>query len=166
MIALVAGCPLFHHDYPPCSVGDTALLTVDYDHVVDIEDGSMVPLVSAPQGGVIMLAGARIAGTTTCQLDATGALRDPTTQKIIGLDVRPLVVKPRGDGWLVPDPGLSDMPNIAVCPSAAATRSIDGNAYRLELSLQDSSGATLAQLAATVTPTCSDDGLCTSECQL
>ena len=132
--------------------------------LVEVHDGSQVPLVMAPQGGHIMLVGAKVRGTSDCMLDATGALRDLTTNRVIGLDERALLLSTASDGWAQPsDPPLSSMPNVAVCPSSAATTSVDGHPYQLELTLTDGS-KTVATLTAMVTPTCAGDTYCHSDC--
>ena len=133
--------------------------------LIEVHDGTAVPLVRAPQGGHIMLVGAKLKGSTDCTLDATGALRDPATNRVLGLDERALLLTTGGDGWSHPsDPPLSSVPNVAVCPTSAATMSVDGNAYTFELTLRDGS-KTVATLTATVTPTCPmGDSYCHIEC--
>jgi hypothetical protein len=134
--------------------------------LVEARDGTQVPLVRAPQGGHIMLVGAKLQNSTDCMLDATGDLRDPTTGRVIGLDQRSLLLSSGSDGWAQPsDPALSSMPNVAVCPSAAASKSIDGNPYTVELALVDGDGKSVAMLSATVTPMCpAGDDYCHTEC--
>jgi hypothetical protein len=164
---LLAGCPLFEQTLPECDVLDTTdivLVASDPNSVVsDLEDGSEVPLIAAPQGGHIMLVGARVRAASDCQLAATGALRDPTTQRVIGLEQRPLLLERRTDGWAVPRAGLDAMPNVAVCPSAAAAASIDGNPYQLEISLSTLDGAPIATRTIMVTPTCTS-AYCHADC--
>ena len=177
-VVALAGCPA--HDLPACHVvpadggavggGSNAVEAVlvaagDDGVLVEIHDGSPVPLVRAPQGGHIMLVGAKLKGSSDCMLDATGALRDPASGRVIGLDERALLLSTGADGWSQPsDPPLSSMPNVAVCPSSAATRSVDGNPYMLEVTLRDGA-TTVATLTATVTPTCAaGDGYCHTEC--
>jgi hypothetical protein len=177
-VLVLAGCPA--HDLPACHVvpadggavggGSNAVEAVlvaagEDGALIEIHDGSPVPLVSAPQGGHIMLVGAKLKGSSDCMLDATGALRDPTSGRVIGLDERALLLSTGSGGWSQPsDPPLSSMPNVAVCPSSAATLSVDGNPYTLELTLRDGS-TTVATLTATVTPTCAaGDGYCHTDC--
>jgi hypothetical protein len=130
----------------------------------DVVDNGEVELIAAPQGGHILLVGARIAAADErCQLIATGALRDPQTRRVIGVEQRPLLLERHPEGWLSPRAGLDAMPNVAVCPSAAAMVSIDGNLYTLEIELSSTTGAPLASLAATIQPTCSSE-FCRAEC--
>jgi hypothetical protein len=174
-LVALAGCP---KNPPTCHVQvpdggapgggngvDVVIVVAAQDGtLVEVHDGAQVPLVFAPQGGHIMLVGARIKNSSDCQLDATGDLRDPATNRVLALDKRPLLLTTAADGWAQPsDPALSSMPNVAVCPSAAATQSIDGNAYTLELTLV-AGGTTVATLAATVTPTCNGDSYCHTDC--
>jgi hypothetical protein len=130
----------------------------------DVVDNGDVELIAAPQGGHILLVGARIAATDErCQLVATGALRDPQTRRVIGVEQRPLLLERRLDGWLYPRAGLDAMPNVAVCPSAAAVVSIDGNPYTLEVELSSITGTPVASLAATIQPRCSSE-FCRVDC--
>jgi hypothetical protein len=131
--------------------------------IADVSEGAEVELIAAPQGGHILLVGARIKADGGCKLDATGALRDIATSRVIGLEQRPMLLEPAAGGYVMPRQGLDAMPNVAVCPSAAATTSVDANPYRLELHLATSEGETITDLAATVTPTCTSD-YCRSDC--
>ena len=112
--------------------------------------------------------GARVHSKSSCMIDATGTLRDLTTNGEIGVDTHTLILDPYPDGWARPrDPGsLSSMPNVPVCPPLTGNTSVDGNPFQAELTLQDASGATVATLDATVTPMCpTGDGFCHLECQ-
>lgn len=167
-VLLLAGCPLFGEEtLPECNVvdaNDVVLVASSSSNVIfDLQDGSEIPLFPAPQGGHIMLAGARFRTTASCQVSATAALRDPVSQRVIALEQRPLLLERRSDGWAVPREGIDAMPNIAPCPSAAATSSIDGNPYLLEVALTTLDGAPIATRSVTITPTCADD-FCRSNC--
>lgn len=146
---------------------DAELVAVDNDGNVNvIHDGDHVTLMGAPQGGHIILVGARVHTDDTCQLDATGALRDPATQRVLGLDQRALYVEATGDGWAAPSmPGsLSAMPNVAVCPTSATTAAVNGGTYQLELTI-NLDGNQVADLKASVIPTCGpNDSYCSSDC--
>jgi hypothetical protein len=138
----------------------------DMGNVHTIHDGDHVTLMRAPQGGHIILVGARVHTDDTCQLDATGSLRDTATNRVLGLDERTLYVDATGDGWAAPSQpaSLSAMPNVAVCPTSATTAAVNGNPYQLELSIM-LDGAQVADLEASVIPTCgADDGYCSTEC--
>jgi hypothetical protein len=130
-----------------------------------ISDGDPVTLMRAPQGGHILLVGARIHNDDTCQLDATGSLRDTASNRVLGLDERSMYLTKTGDGWSQPEASLSAAPNVAVCPNSATTAAVAGNIYQLEIALVDSSGAQVADVKANVIPTCdADDTYCTQEC--
>ncbi len=165
LVAPLTGCP--HPTLPECDVlgaSNVVLVASDYnDAVRDITDGSQVPLLAAPQGGHILLVGARVRATSDCQLIATGSLRDPATQRVLGLEQRPLLLDQRSDGWAVPRPGLDAMPNVAVCPSAAASTQIYGREYKLEVSLTTLDETPIATLSAMITPTCAD-AYCEGDC--
>lgn len=167
LLALLAGCP--EQTLPECDVIDSSsivLVASDYnDAMIDISDGSQVPLLGAPQGGHILLVGARVRARSDCQLVATAALRDPATQRVIGLEERPLLLDSHANGWAKPRPGLDAMPNVAVCPSSAATTPIFNHLYQLEVALKTLDGAPVATASAMITPTCSaSDGFCESDC--
>lgn len=166
-LLLLAGCPGDDDALPQCDVLDTSnvvIVTTDYSNAMhDVSDGSSVPLIGAPQGGHIMLVGARIRTATACQLTATAALRDPATQRVIGLEERPLLLEMRDDGWAVPRQGLDAMPNVAVCPSAASTTAVYGHTYKLELTLTRD-GSPVVTTSAMVTPSCDGDAYCMQDC--
>jgi hypothetical protein len=165
LLVLLAGCP--SPELPECdllSTTDVVLVAEDPNSVIsDVTDGSQVTLMSAPQGGHILLAGARVRASSDCQLAATASLRDPNTQRVIALEQRPLLLDKRADGWAVPQQGLNAMPNIAVCPNSAASTSVDGHPFLLEVSLATLDGTPIVTASAMVTPTCADS-YCTGDC--
>jgi hypothetical protein len=65
----------------------------------------------------------------------------------------------------VPRHGLDAMPNVAVCPSAAATTAIYNHEYKLEVALTTLDGAPVATVSAMITPSCTaSDPYCQSDC--
>ncbi|MEO6773531.1 MAG: hypothetical protein ABI467_10990 [Kofleriaceae bacterium] len=135
-------------------------------NLITLHDGDPVPLMRAPQGGHILLVGARVHSDDTCDLDATGSLRDLATNRVIGLDERTLYVTATGDGWAAPEQpvDLNAMPNVAVCPTSATTAAVEGNPYQLEVAIS-SNGSQVADLEITAIPTCApDDTYCMTEC--
>lgn len=169
LLLVLAGCPHGDDessDLPECTAvgqNDVVIVAADpFSVMSDVTDGSQVPLMAAPQGGHIMLVGARVRASNDCQLSATASLRDPVTDRVIGLEQRPLLLERGNDGWAVPKQGLWAMPNIAVCPSSVTTK-IDGQPFLLEVSLATLDGAPLVSLSAMVTPTCADN-FCRSDC--
>jgi len=175
-LLVIAGCPSPSHNQ--CAIPDAGALggtngleaeLVASDgngNLVTLHDGDHVPLMRAPQGGHILLVGARVHSDDTCDLDATGSLRDTASNRVIGLDERTLNVAATGDGWAAPHQpvDLNAMPNIAVCPTSATTAAIDGNSYQLELAIS-TSGSQVADLKIMAIPTCAtDDTYCAQEC--
>ena len=165
LLLLVAGCP--GNDELPSArtsgASDVMIVASDpFSVITDVKDGSQVPLMAAPQGDDIMLVGARIRASYDCQLAATASLRDPVTNRVIGLEQRPLLLERGHDGWATPKQGLAAMPNIAVCPSAVTTK-IDGQPFLLEVALSTLDGEPLVSVSAMVMPTCIDN-FCRSDC--
>lgn len=178
-LALVAltGCPAPTHNQ--CAIPDAGarggandaleaeLVAADQmGNLVTLHDGDHVPLMRAPQGGHILLVGARVHTDDTCHLDATGSLRDTASNRVIGLDERTLYVAATGDGWAAPAQpvDLNAMPNIAVCPTSATTAAVNGNPYQLEIAIANG-GSQVADLKITAIPTCAtDDTYCAQEC--
>jgi hypothetical protein len=175
-LLLLAGCPANPGE---CKLPDTSMLggangapleaelvaadSAGAMHV--ISDGDPVTLMRAPQGGHILLVGARIHNDATCQLDATGSLRDTASNRVLGLDERTMYLTKTGDGWSQPDASLSAAPNVAVCPNSATTAAVADNMYQLEIALVDGDGAQVADVKANVIPTCdADDTYCAQEC--
>lgn len=166
LLLLLAGCPDHDDELPQCNAvgaGDVMIVASDpYSVISDVTDGSQVPLMAAPQGGHIMLVGARVRASQDCQLSATASLRDPATNRVIGLEQRPLLLERGQDGWAKPMQGLAAMPNVAVCPSSVTT-AIDGHDFLLEVSLATLDGEPLVTVSAMVKPTCVDN-FCRSDC--
>jgi hypothetical protein len=165
-LSVLGGCWL--SSASPCEVDGTAEVGLVYadenGRVHDVGQGDAIPLLSAPQGGHIVLVAPRIRARSECEVQVNASLRDPASLRVIGLEERPVVVHPRGDGWAAPeDPaGLSDLANVAVCPSVV-TDAIDGQPFLLEVQLVDDAGTRIAGGTATVLPTCSHD-YCRSDC--
>jgi hypothetical protein len=135
----------------------------------DLVDGSRVPLIAAPQGGHILLIGARMRGVSGCSININAAVRDPCNDRVLGLEQRPISLTDRGDGWAVPvDPDeLSNFANVAVCPVEAASHDLDGSALEVEVRLTDGMGRVVSELTATITPTCdAGDSFCRCECDI
>ena len=169
LLVVLSGCPLYETTLPECNVIDTSsvmLVAADLDgRMIDVTDGTQIPLIGAPQGGHILLVGASVRAGNDCQLIATAALRDPASNRVIGLEQRPLLLEKHSNGWAKPRQGLDAMPNVAVCPSAAATSSIYNHEYKLEVSLMTLDGAEIANASAMVTPTCpAGDMYCQNDC--
>lgn len=171
LVTLVGGCIWPGGDDEPssCTLAaglDAEIVFADQmGKVARVADQPNVPLVSAPQGGHILLIGARVhAQVPSCAVEINAALRDPVTNRVIGLEERPITIANHGDDWAGPPSsiGLSDLANVAVCPQAAVPTSIDGHPYLVEVRIAVS-GTEIAHASATITPTCSDS-YCHSDC--
>ncbi len=167
--ACAAGCPLFEKAAEPCAIDGTTELGI----VIADQNGNLtalaemgeVPLIAAPQGGHILLAAPRIKMTTaTCEVQVTASLRDLSTNIVIGLEQRPIRVHQRADGWATPpDPAdLSDLANVAVCPSSVSM--VAGIPARLEVKIVDPDGSATVTTALDAIPTCGDSQYCVYEC--
>lgn len=133
----------------------------------DLAAGDDVPLMFAPQGGHIVLVAPRLRDLPGCTVDVTAALRDKTNNRVIGLEQRPIELVPRADGWAVPaDPtSLAGLANLAVCPSSAASTTVNDNVFQLEVSVDAGDGVARPMLALDVVPRCAaDDSYCACDC--
>jgi hypothetical protein len=171
---LCAGCP---EDVPLCSgfVGDRTLpvevelVTRDEGIPRLIAEGDEVPLIQPPQGGKVVFASVRARNLDTCALRVNASLRDTCTNRILALEGRPINLRRADDGWAYPaDPtDLNNYANVAACPSEAARRDIEGEPYRLRISVLDSGGRT-AEAMRMVVPVCGAEPelaqTCTCEC--
>ncbi len=166
-LAALAGCPSSESSACKVPAGPLAAELVvvdDADTIIIAHDGDTVPLHYAPQGGHILLVGARVHVDENCQYQATGSLRDPATNRVIGVEQRSMIVASTGDGWSQPDNQLSSLPNIAVCPNYATGSSVSGAMYELEVALRVGDQM-VADVKVMVTPTCAaDDTYCQSDC--
>lgn len=169
LIALLAGCPSNEPGACKAPASNRSLevelvVADDAGHASVVHDGDTVPLLGAPQGGHILLVGARVHDDQTCQYDATGSLRDLASNRVVGLEQRTMFVTSTGDGWSSPDEQFSSMPNVAVCPNFATGSVVFGQAYELEVALRIGD-QTVADLKAMVTPTCAAaDAYCQHDC--
>jgi hypothetical protein len=166
----LAGCTLFEDEPEACSVDASTELGVVFaderGNVSVLDENGEFPLISAPQGGFIALLAPRMkTEVTRCQVQISAALRDMTTNLVVGLEQRPVTLTRHSDGWAIPpDPaGLSDLANVAICPSSAST-AIDGNPFQIEVKVI---GLTTADSPSTTTigiPSCNGSQYCQSEC--
>jgi hypothetical protein len=118
---------------------------------------AQVPLFAPPQGGWVALVGVRAKNIDGCGLMLTASLRDPTTNRIVALEERPVRLEIGADGWGAPDrPDLLDnFANLAGCPNASLTRKLDGESYVLKIRVLDRDG-NQAQSEAQVVVVCGD----------
>lgn len=117
-------------------------------------EGTTMPIVAAPQGGFITLAGVRARNLDEC-VDMTAALRDEAdNNRIVSLEQRPAQLVLGSDGWLTPlrPAYLFNWANMPACPFGL-TADFHGREFLLEVSVVDRSGRT-ASASVHVVPTC------------
>ena len=91
-----------------------------------------------------------------------GALRDPVSGRVLGLEGRPTYLAVDGTGWAIPvTPYEQTLANIASCPQEAVEIDVDGHSWQLELRLEE--GARRTTVMRTVTLDCADFD-CVCEC--
>src|SRR5262249_21134587 len=118
----VAGCS----SPDPCEVGDPGqplairAVVLDADLApVQAADGARVALMRPPQGGRVLYAGVEAQNLDRCKAaNLVGALRDPATHAVYGLEGRPVVLAGGRDGWAeAGEQQPSSYANVAVCPN-------------------------------------------------
>jgi hypothetical protein len=121
------------------------------------EDLEPVDLILPPQGGKVLLVAPRVRNMDACSLRVTATLRDECTNRILGIEARPLKLAASGDGWAVPvNPQLvSNWSNVPACPTAAAVRDVEGEPYLLTITVEDAQGRT-ASTSQRIVPTCAE----------
>jgi hypothetical protein len=167
-VGFVGGCS---DDAADCVVGDPSQpLTIELvqwsqGRAVELVDGGRIDLMVPPQGGFVILPSVRVGNLEGCAVQLTASLRDTETNRILGLEQRPINLKPRGDGtaWPAQEAELSDYANVSACPNAALERDMNGTAYRLNVRITDRSGRQ-AEKAIMVTPDCLGDADCECQC--
>lgn len=168
LLSLLGACPAGDGDACEIPPGAPLELVVadETGEVRSLVDGAAVPLLPAPQGGHIALVAPRVRGPAApCRVQASAAVREPGSERVIGLEERPLRLVPGADGAVAPgSPArISELVNVPLCPSAVTTE-IDGRALRLEVRILDgSNGPVVTEIAAAIRPRCADD-LCRRDC--
>ena len=172
LLALVAGCG---DDAAPdgglCIVGDPtqpAELQVVARGLAPVADGDTLLLETPPQGGHVIFAGVRVKNADLCGASLQAAVRDPCTNRVLGIERRPIAWRIAEDGFAEPaqPQEISDYANVPLCPNAAAADDLDGPALQLELRFYPS-GADPVDLTMAITATCADNdapNLCRCEC--
>lgn len=124
-----------------------------------LADGGDVPLVTPPQGGLVLFVGARVRNASTCSARLTGALRDPATQQV-RLDARHVATRVSADGWIEPPAeDFSSVANVPVCHNTWSSRDVHDQVYELELTYEYKDGGERRTVSRTlsVTPRCAED---------
>jgi hypothetical protein len=156
-------------DAAPCPLGDkTAPAMLEITHldaslaVFDTTPGGTVPLIAPPQGGWILLLGARATNIDGCRLDLTVSFRDVCGGPILSLDKRTVKLDDLGNGWGITN--VNSYGNLAFCPQLNATHNLHGEPWEVTVELDDADGKHAAQ-SMTVMPVCPvDNGSCTCQC--
>jgi hypothetical protein len=157
----------------PCPIGDRsqpielAIVVSDGVTLRDFTSGDAVPLRRPLQGGQAIMIGVRARNVDGCRVNLTTTLRDPRTNRSLGLDVRPVRLDPGADGWAHPsEPFFQSIGSTPACPNAAGDVDIHGNPWTVELRLDEDGGRT-ATVFATVLPYCDEQSPkdeCECEC--
>ena len=126
--------------------------------VAPLTEGAMLPLTTPPQGGKMIFPGVVAHNMDTCAVEIVGAVRDECTNRVIGLEGRPvnLYLYDGQDGGTPAAPEqLSNFANVPLCPNGASSRNVNGEPYRLEVRVTDRAGRTASAMAHVV-PTCAE----------
>ena len=129
------------------------------DSIVAAVDGGMVSLMTPPQGGRVIFAGAKATNVDGCGVQLTGSIRDLDSGQV-KVDSRTINLVPTGDGWGASGVGMisgtiSNFANIAVCPNQTFAKNVYGQPFALEVDLVDRDGRT-AKDRIVVTPECDE----------
>jgi hypothetical protein len=152
-----------------CPIGDmSAAPEVEIMHldaqsaVVQTQAMAQVPLIPPPQGGWIVLLGAKARNIDGCRLNLKTVLVDTCNNEIIGLDSRPTKLVVGSDGWGVSS--VTMFGNLAVCPQQTATRDLHDAPYKVQVILDDDDGKK-GQAEMMIVPVCpANMPLCTCQC--
>jgi hypothetical protein len=167
---LVIGCGGDPKPQPPCPIGDQSApaelqivnLEADEATVSMTQAMAKVPLVPPPQGGWIVLLGARARNLDGCGLALTTALVDACDGQILQIDKRPTHLELGADGWGVSS--LTTFGNLPVCPQLTATRDLHDVPYTVNVVVEDIHHKK-ASASLTIIPTCgTDPSRCACEC--
>jgi len=171
--ALAIGCGGESHsdapEAPRCPIGDMAapaeLEIVHLDArnaVINTQPMQTVPLLAPPQGGWIVLLGARARNIDGCRIKLTTALIDACNNDIIQVDQRPTLLERTPDGWGISS--ATTFGNLPVCPQLTATRDLHDVPYVMQVTVEDDDGKK-ATAKITVVPVCPENTpLCTCQC--
>jgi hypothetical protein len=152
----------------PCPIGDLAapaeleIVHLDAQNTVIASTAmATVPLIQPPQGGWIVLLGARARNIDGCRISLTTALVDPCNGEILKIDQRPTRLIAGSDGWGVSS--VTGFSNLEVCPHITSVRDLDDVPYILRVRIEDDQGRA-AQTEITLVPTC-PAGIAMCNCQ-
>ena len=108
-----------------------------------------------PQGGRVVLVGARATNLDRCGVSLSGALRDPQSQQV-RVDIRTVNLVAADAGWVKSDPSdISAVANVPVCPNQWSQSNLYGSTYQLSVMVTDRDGRS-ASKEVDVIPACAD----------
>jgi hypothetical protein len=143
------------------------IVTRDDAGLRTLADGDDVPLILAPQGGFVLLAGARARNLAAGAVQLTGWLRDPSSDRVLGLESRPSELVELADGWasMARPEIFGTFSNISACPSADLEHDVHDQPWLLSLRVEDCAGRSV-ESQVRVTPRCPLEyaDVCTCEC--
>jgi len=140
----------------------------DRGEAVPLAADGAVDLVRPLQGGHVLMVGFEAKNLRGCTPTILGTLRDPATGAVIAEESRPSQLLLGADGWghLAYPPSVTSA-NLSTCPQNGLPRDIDGNTWRLELTLLDGAEV-LGRWSGDVIPFCRVGGpdpfSCACEC--
>jgi len=152
-----------------CPIGDmSAAPEVEIMHLdaqnamIKTEAMAQVPLLAPPQGGWIVLLGAKARNIDGCRLTLKTVLVDACNNQLLQIDQRPTKLEVGGDGWGVSS--VTTFGNLPVCPQLTAERDLHNVPYKVQVILEDGDGKK-GQAEMTVVPVCpANTPLCTCQC--
>ncbi|MFO0757777.1 MAG: hypothetical protein U0359_14880 [Byssovorax sp.] len=132
-----------------------------------LADHDQVAMILPPQGGRVILVGARATNINACAVDLKGVLKDTATGQI-RVDERTVNLQPDSDGWGGSVAGnISTFANVPTCPNQWASQDIYGSSFELTVSVADSEG-NKASKTVNVVPFCAEPenaDECACECK-
>jgi hypothetical protein len=126
--------------------------------------GAQVPLIAPPQGGWIVLLGARATNLDGCHVNLTVSFREACGGPVIQVDRRPTRIDDTGDGWGMTN--TSAFGNLPICPEVSAAHDLHDQPYEVTVTLEDLDGKK-ASKSIVIEPICPDPdpaGLCLCQC--
>lgn len=134
------------------------MVTLDQaSQVSGVENGSALALLKPPQGGKIVLVGARLRNVCAGPIQVGGAAIDLCTGRVVGLESRTVSYVATDAGVAeVRDPTqISSYANVALCPNNVAERGINDEPYKVTVTIKDSLGR-VAEKTVMATPVCAE----------
>jgi hypothetical protein len=165
------GEPCFFGDPAAAPEGELVWRTLD-GRMESFVDGQTLPLILPPQGGKIVLLGARLRNIG-CTLTVTAGAFDDCKGVFLGIDGRPLqLVWNDATGWAEPafPDTLNNYGNVAMCFNNNSGRDTNDEEYRFDVRIEDvDDPSRTLTLSGRATPVCAEDAFaddCDCECDV